>query len=53
MIKVRRIGHASFETPDLERQIDYYTQVNGLALVGREKGRAFLATKVGQLVDRA
>jgi catechol 2,3-dioxygenase-like lactoylglutathione lyase family enzyme len=50
MIKVRRIGHATFETPDLERQIDYYTQVNGLALVGREKGRAFLATKVGQLV---
>ena len=56
MIKVRRIGHATFETPDLDRQIDYYTQVNGLALVAREKNRAFLATKTGQLVvqlDRA
>ena len=50
MIKVRRIGHATFETPDLDRQIDYYTQVNGLALVAREKSRAFLATKTGQLV---
>jgi catechol 2,3-dioxygenase-like lactoylglutathione lyase family enzyme len=50
MIKVRRIGHATFETPDLDRQIDYYTQVNGLALAAREKNRAFLATKTGQLV---
>jgi len=50
MIKVRRIGHATFETPDLDRQIDYYTQVNGLALVAREKNRAFLATKSGLLV---
>ena len=50
MIKVRRVGHATFETPDLDKQIDYYTQVNGLALVGREKKRAFLATKTGQLV---
>ena len=23
MIQVRRIGHASFETPDLDRQIDH------------------------------
>ena len=50
MIKVRRIGHATFETPDLDKQIDYYTQVNGLALAAREENRAFLATKTGQLV---
>ena len=49
MIKVRRIGHATFETPDLDRQIDYYTQVTGLALVAREKDRAFLAARAGQL----
>ena len=30
MIKVKRIGHATFETPDVERQIDYYTGVVGL-----------------------
>ena len=50
MIKVRRVGHATFETPDLDRLIDYYMQVNGLALAAREKNRAFLATKTGQLV---
>ena len=26
MIDVRAIGHATFETPDVERQVDYYTQ---------------------------
>jgi catechol 2,3-dioxygenase-like lactoylglutathione lyase family enzyme len=50
MIKVRRIGHATFETPDIDRQIDHYTQVVGLTLAAREKDRAFLATKTGQLV---
>jgi catechol 2,3-dioxygenase-like lactoylglutathione lyase family enzyme len=49
MIKPRRIGHATFETPDLDRMIDYYTEVVGLVLAERENGRAFLATKVGQL----
>jgi catechol 2,3-dioxygenase-like lactoylglutathione lyase family enzyme len=50
MIKARRIGHAAFETPDLARSIDYYTQVNGLVLAAKEGSRAFLATKLGQLV---
>jgi catechol 2,3-dioxygenase-like lactoylglutathione lyase family enzyme len=49
MIKPRRIGHATFETPDLEKMIDYYTEVLGLVLVEREKERAFLVTKVGLL----
>ena len=49
MIKVKRISHATFETPDLERQIEYFTQVAGLALAARENGRAYLATKVGDL----
>jgi catechol 2,3-dioxygenase-like lactoylglutathione lyase family enzyme len=49
MINVKRIGHATFETPDLERQIDYYTQIAGLVLAERESGRAFLATKLGHL----
>jgi catechol 2,3-dioxygenase-like lactoylglutathione lyase family enzyme len=50
MIKVRRIGHATFETPDLERKIDYYEQVVGFKLAAKEKDRAFLATKTGQVV---
>ena len=29
MIRVRKISHATFETPDLERQIAYYTDVLG------------------------
>jgi catechol 2,3-dioxygenase-like lactoylglutathione lyase family enzyme len=49
MIKVRRIGHATFDTPDLERMIDYHTRVIGLALVARERDRAFLAAKPGLL----
>ena len=49
MIKVRRIGHATFETPDLPRLIDYHTQVTGLALVGRDADHAFPATRTGQL----
>src|SRR3974390_2542478 len=49
MIKPRRIGHATFETPDIERLIDYYTEVVGLVLAEREKDRAFLASKVGLL----
>lgn len=49
MIQATRFSHAVFETPDLERQIDYFTEVAGLALVEKENGRAYLATKVGDL----
>src|SRR4029077_2469241 len=49
MIKPRRIGHATFETPDLEKLIDYYTNIMGLVLAEREKDRAFLTTQVGLL----
>ena len=49
MIKPRRVGHATFETPDMERMIDYYTEVVGLVLAEREKDRAYLASKVGLL----
>ena len=49
MISVKRLAHVTFETPDLERQIDYFTHIAGLVLAAREKGRAYLATKVGDL----
>jgi catechol 2,3-dioxygenase-like lactoylglutathione lyase family enzyme len=49
MINVRRIRYATFETPDLEKALAYYTQVNGLVLALREQGRAFLATRIGEL----
>jgi catechol 2,3-dioxygenase-like lactoylglutathione lyase family enzyme len=50
MIKVRRLGHASFETPDLEKAVVHYTETCGLVVIAREKNRAFLATPTGQLV---
>ena len=49
MIQMRRIGHITFETTDVERQIDYYTNVVGLVLAGRDKHSAYLSTRVGQL----
>jgi catechol 2,3-dioxygenase-like lactoylglutathione lyase family enzyme len=49
MIKVRRIRYATFETPDMEKALAYYTQVNGLTLAVREKSRAYLATRIGEL----
>jgi len=49
MINARRIGRAVFETPDLQRQVDYYTGIVGLVVTSREKNRVFLASQVGQL----
>jgi catechol 2,3-dioxygenase-like lactoylglutathione lyase family enzyme len=49
MIKASRVGHATFETPDLEKAIAYYTDVNGLVLSARDNRRAWLASKTGLL----
>jgi catechol 2,3-dioxygenase-like lactoylglutathione lyase family enzyme len=49
MIKPRRLGHATFETKDLDAQIAYWTEIGGLVLAEREKNRAFLASKTGLL----
>ena len=50
MIYAKRFGHATFQTPEIERQIDYFTEIAGLVLAERENGRAYLATKLGDLV---
>jgi catechol 2,3-dioxygenase-like lactoylglutathione lyase family enzyme len=50
MPQARRIGHATFEIPDLEREIDHWVNVAGLVLAERDGKTAYLATKVGQLV---
>jgi len=47
MVKVKRVGHSTLVTPDLERMIDYFTRIVGLTLAAREKNRAILATKSG------
>ncbi len=48
MIKVKRLGHATLASPDVEKQTDYWSGVMGLQVVERSKGRALLATKYGQ-----
>ena len=39
MIGVRKISHASYETPDLDKQTEYYTDVLGLTLIAKGAGR--------------
>lgn len=51
MIKVCRIGHVTFETPDLDKAIDHYTRAVGLIMVmsSRTGESAYLASRLGQL----
>src|ERR1051325_4245384 len=44
MIGVKKIAHATYETPDLDQQIEYYTDILGLNLVAKEKDAAYLAS---------
>jgi catechol-2,3-dioxygenase len=44
MIRVRKIAHVTYETPDVERQTDYYTEVLGLSLISEERGAVFLSS---------
>ena len=46
MIRVRKIAHAAYEMPDVEKQIAYYTDILGLTLVERTKDAAYLASTV-------
>ena len=47
MIKVRRLGHATISTPDVEAQTDYYSRLLGLSVIERSKDRVFLGSKQG------
>jgi catechol 2,3-dioxygenase-like lactoylglutathione lyase family enzyme len=49
MIRVKRISHATFETPDVERQIDYYTGVVGLVPLSKDKDRVLFVSRLGDL----
>jgi catechol 2,3-dioxygenase-like lactoylglutathione lyase family enzyme len=46
MIGVKKISHASYETPALDKQVEYYTDILGLALIARDNGAAYLANTV-------
>ena len=48
VIPVRKIGYATFETPDLPRLLDYYTGVIGLVVIARDANRTVLGTEAGE-----
>ena len=48
MIDVRAIGHATIDTPDVDRQIEYYTQILGLHVEHRDARHAVLVTVTGR-----
>ena len=47
MIKVKRLGHATLSTPDIEAQTDYHSRILGLSVVEKTKDRVFLSSKQG------
>ena len=49
MIEVKRIRHATFATPDIEQQIEYYQSTIGLGVVEKQAGRALFASDSGEL----
>src|SRR5665213_966588 len=46
MIRVRKITHASYEMPDLDKQTEYYTDILGLTLTAKDKDAVYLANTV-------
>jgi catechol 2,3-dioxygenase-like lactoylglutathione lyase family enzyme len=46
VIRVSKLGYVGFETPDVERLTEYYTQVLDFSLVERSTDGAFLTTGV-------
>jgi catechol-2,3-dioxygenase len=48
MTTVKRLGHSTFTTVDLERQIEYWTAVMGLVVIDRGQDHCFLGTSLGE-----
>ena len=46
MIRVSKIAHVSYETPDLDRQTEYYTEILGLKVAAKEQDTVYLASTV-------
>jgi len=46
MIRVSKIAHAVYETPDLTQQTEYYSEIIGLTLAAQEKDAVYLASTV-------
>jgi catechol 2,3-dioxygenase-like lactoylglutathione lyase family enzyme len=46
MIGVKKISHAIYETPDLDKQTEYYTDILGLTLSAKEKDAVYLSSTI-------
>jgi catechol-2,3-dioxygenase len=46
MIGVRKIAHVSYETPDLDKQAEYYTDILGLTLSAKERDAVYLSSTI-------
>jgi catechol-2,3-dioxygenase len=46
MIRVKKIAHAAYDVPDLDSQVEYYTDVLGLTVTGKDKDAVYLASTV-------
>ena len=56
MIRVKRLGHATLTTPDIERQVAYWHDIIGLSVVDKGEDYCVLGTRMGQeciLLERA
>jgi catechol 2,3-dioxygenase-like lactoylglutathione lyase family enzyme len=49
MIKVKRLRHVTFASPDVEAQLDYYQSIIGLAVIARDDRRVILGTESDEL----
>jgi catechol-2,3-dioxygenase len=49
IIQAQRIGHATLDTPDLQRATEYFAFVNGLAISESDDQAVHLTTNFGQL----
>src|ERR1700687_5135554 len=46
MIRVKKIAHATYEMPDVDKQVEYYTEILGLTVTGKDKEAVYLASTV-------
>jgi catechol 2,3-dioxygenase-like lactoylglutathione lyase family enzyme len=46
MIRIRKIAHAAYEVPDVEMQVEYYTEIMGLTVTDKGEGAVYLASTV-------
>ena len=47
MIQVRRLGHATFSTQNMNREVEYWQHIMGFVVTEQTKDRVILSTKYG------